>query len=209
MRAIAIVLVLAATASCSAASFDTAGAGDDDGGDDGLSTDSGVLEGDVSPSDTSTDTGGLGDGGGDRSSGEDGARDVDDAADTRDAAIDDLGGDADGDTCTLHDHFDPLSSKSYASCLPTGVLGDPSTYSSALLDDEIAFAEKNTPGFTWGTPTTLECDGESCTSISFSIDGGVGWATWCSTGTLAGYFIETTLGGVATCPIITGHGGWR
>jgi hypothetical protein len=111
--------------------------------------------------------------------------------------------------CPLYAHDDPMSGTSFESCLPTGVVGDPSTYSIALLDDEIAHAKSHTPSITWGSPTTTTCDGVDCTTCSLTVDAGIAYATWCAGGALAGYFLESSVGAGPPCPTAAIHGVWR
>lgn len=111
--------------------------------------------------------------------------------------------------CPLYGHDDPLSSTSYDSCLPTGIPGDGSTYSKSLLDGEIVHATSKTPWITWGTSSDLSCDGQSCEVHSLTVDAGVAYGVWCSTGYVAGWFIETGVGVPAMCPTSSVHGIWR
>ena len=115
--------------------------------------------------------------------------------------------------CTLHDHFEPVSGTKYTSCLPTGVPGDASTYSSALLDDELAHCEVTTPaGCSWGPRTSITCGTETCTVRAYScaaFDGGTASSTWCSTGPLAGWLTGGEgVGRPAICPTTDSHGVW-
>lgn len=132
-----------------------------------------------------------------------------------DAVGDDRGVDvaeafADADAgCPLYGHDDPLSSTSYDSCLPTGVPGDGSTYSKALLDGEIAHAAEKTPWITWGSASDLSCDSQTCEVHSLTVDAGVAFGIWCSTGPAAGWFIETGVGVPAMCPTSSVHGIWK
>lgn len=115
--------------------------------------------------------------------------------------------------CTLHDHYEPVSGKKYTSCLPSGVPGDGSTYSSALFDDEIAHCDAETPaGCSWGPPTPITCGAETCFARAYScaaFDGGTAASTWCVTGSLAGWITGGEgVGKPAICPTTDVHGVW-
>lgn len=116
--------------------------------------------------------------------------------------------------CPLFEHHDAWSGTTWKSCLPSGVVGDASTYSAALLDDEMLHVEAATPsGCSWGSRSSITCGSETCTVRTYScpalFDGGTASSTWCTTGSMAGWFTGGEgVGRAAICPTTDAHGGW-
>jgi hypothetical protein len=117
-------------------------------------------------------------------------------------------GDPPSDACSsFYPHHDPMYGAKWDSCLPSGVPGEPTTYSTALFDDEMAHVDAATPtGYTWGATSSVTCGTESCTQRQLTYDGGVGFAIWCTTGSMAGWFIGANP--TSICPTTDSHGEW-
>jgi hypothetical protein len=121
-------------------------------------------------------------------------------------SLDSSSGDGDS-ACALHEHQcpslgcwcpigshgcpppgDAASHAKYFSCLPTGNTADPSTYSAALIDEQIAHVEASDTR-TWSR-FSFSCSGQPCVGLSYS--GTSGSAPyyeahlWCNTGTVIG-----------------------
>ncbi len=151
------------------------------------------------------------------SSGETGPGEVRDSSSTTDSAA---GGDVDagGDTtpppdtgCPLYPHSDPWAGTHWSSCLPSGVAGDPSTYSSALFEDEMAHVDAATPASsTWGARSSITCGSVTCTARGYTSTGfsGTAWCVWCSAGSSAGWFIGASVAPAPVCPTTDVHGVW-
>jgi hypothetical protein len=132
----------------------------------------------------------------------------------------------DGDTgggdagCTLYEHqcpslacwcpigakgcpppSDAASTAKYFSCLPTGNTADPSTYSAALIDEQIAHVEASNTR-TWSR-FSFSCSGQPCVGLSFS--GTSGSAPyyeahlWCNTGGVIGRSGQCSATGSTSC----------
>lgn len=103
--------------------------------------------------------------------------------------------------CPLFDHFDPMTGDHFTSCIPSGVPGSPSTYSSALFDEEIAHVAAHFAAFTYSGATSCP---ESCIVREMPY-GPAGtefaWLTWCASdaGPKAGTFAWNTAG-APSCP---------
>ena len=95
------------------------------------------------------------------------------------------------DGCTLYEHYDrngnpatgtKPSTQEYTSCLPAPDTATPSTYTMALLDQEIAHTALILPG-AWGSVTATTCDGCACAIRPRGTDA---LFMWCWGGYLAG-----------------------
>lgn len=127
--------------------------------------------------------------------------------------------------CPLHPHH-LVFYGDYESCLPTGTLSDLSTYSEALIAEQIdrTIAASSPTPYVWGkTSTSVFCDGssatpstsgETCVARSFTnlaaADAGAclgsgcsGWFTWCRTGVVVGRVIAVS-GFKTFCPTAGG-----
>lgn len=120
--------------------------------------------------------------------------------------------------CTLYAHHGPVAGtlQDWHSCTPQGVPGDPSTYSKALADEQIAHA-KATGIFTWtwGDTSYIACngdssaptaDGDACATLTLHTGSGPETVTWCWGGSLAGAFVEANDG--RTCPTLPTSPEW-
>jgi hypothetical protein len=142
--------------------------------------------------------------------GMDGASEV--SVDTTSAESDAENASEAGDTgCVLHPHYDPMYGKKWDSCLPSGVPGDPTTYSAALLDEEFLHVEASAPaGYTFGARTPVVCGSETCIARSYTGPAitGTAWSTWCITGASAGWFVGANISVDPMCPS-SDAGNWR
>ena len=134
---------------------------------------------------------------------------VDGAADGADDALTDVPTDA---GCPLHVHDTPLgSSPHYTSCLPTGYPPIPSTYTAALLAEQIDRTVL-LAGEAWSGPaTSVACDGSACTTRPLTDALGTSPITWCTAGPRIGVVGVGARGSADPCASLVGggDGAWR
>jgi hypothetical protein len=205
MRPAAVLFALLACAGCSSAAFDLAGDGPDADADDAELEASSDVAGDDSRHDVVVDSSPAES----RDAGD--TAPATDSSPATDAPIDSITTEVETDTgCPLFSHHDPMYGSSWSSCLHAGVPGDGSTYSAALFDDELAHVDAATPsGCSWGPRSSIACGTETCTARSYvcpAIFTGTAWATWCSTGSSAGWFIGANP--TLLCPTTDAHANW-